>query len=100
MAPFSPEERMRNMSKEDMDKMMKPWLAWRDKVGNALVDFGNPMINGMHYTKSGSLKAQTRANGYSIVQAEDMEAVHEMLSGHPYMEMPETSIEVFELMPM
>jgi len=100
IAPMSPDERMGGMSKEEMDKMMKPWMAWKEKVGSALVDFGNPMIKGMRYTKTENSKASSHVTGYSIVQAEDMEAVHIMLATHPYMNMPETSIEVYELMPM
>ena len=100
IAPFSPDEKMAGMSKEEMDNMMKPWMAWKDKVGSAMVDFGNPMVHGMRYSRTGSSNAQAQVTGYTIVQAEDMEEVHKMLEGHPYMEMSETSVEVYELMPM
>ncbi len=100
MSPMSAEERMANKNPDEMKKMMEPWMAWKEKVGSALVDFGTPLLNGMHMTKDGSSKTSVQTTGYSVVQAENMEALKAMLSTHPYMMMPDSSVEVFEMMPM
>jgi hypothetical protein len=99
MAPVSAETQM-NVSPEDMKKGMEPWMAWFKKIGKALVDQGGPLGNGMHFTAKGNSKGQTEVTGYSIVQAENMEAIKKMLTNHPHLMMPKASIEVLEMLPM
>ena len=38
--------------------------------------------------------------GYSVVQANNIDAVKLILVGHPHFMMPNARIEVFEMMPM
>ena len=99
LAPVSAEAQM-NVSPEEMKKGMEPWMAWYKKAGNAVVDMGAPLGNGVRLDKEGKSKSQTQINGYSIVQANDIEAVKLMLTGHPHFMMPHSSIEIFEMMPM
>jgi len=54
----------------------------------------------MHFTKRGSSKGKTEITGYTIVQAEDMDAVKAIVKGHPHFMLPKSSIEVLEIMPM
>jgi hypothetical protein len=93
-------EKQMNVSLEEMKKGMEPWLAWFKKCGKALIDGGTPLGNGMHFTKRGSSKGKTEVTGYSIVQAEDIDAVKALLNGHPHFMVPKASIEVLEMMPM
>jgi hypothetical protein len=99
MAPITAEKQM-NVSPEDMKKGMEPWLTWFKKCGKALVDGGTPLGNGIHFTKRGSSKGKTEVTGYSIVQAEDIDAVKALLANHPHFVLPKASIEVLEMMPM
>ena len=99
MAPVSAEAQM-NVSPEEMKKGMEPWVAWFKKGGKAFVDAGTPLGNGMHFTKKAGTKSKTEVTGYSIVQAENMDAVKAMLADSPHFMMPKASIEVFEMMPM
>ena len=99
MAPVSAEEQM-NVSPEEMKKGMEPWIAWIKKMGKALEDGGTPLVNGMHFTKQGVSKGETEVTGFNIIQAKDMDAVKEMLTGHPHLMLPKASIEVFEMMQM
>jgi hypothetical protein len=99
MAPVAAEEQM-NVSPEEMKKGMEPWLAWFKKQGKAIVDNGGPLGKGMHFDKAGNSKGKLQVTGYTIVQAEDMEAVKAMVKGHPHFMLPKASIEVLELMPM
>ncbi len=97
--PVSAEAQM-NVSPEEMKKAMEPWVAWFKKGGNAFVDAGTPLGNGMHFTKEAGTKSKTEVTGYSIVQAENMDAVKAMLADSPHFMMPNASIEVLEMMPM
>jgi len=100
LSPVSAEQQLQNASPEDMQKGMEPWVRWFDTHKQALVEMGTPTGNEMHVTKTGSSRPTTFIGGYSIVQAEDMDAVQAMLSDHPHFLMDGNSIEVLELMPM
>ena len=41
----SPEvmESMKNTSPEDMQEGIKSWMAWKQKCGDGIVDFGSPL---------------------------------------------------------
>lgn len=97
---MSGSEQMKNASSEDMKKGMEPWMTWFDKMGPALVDVGSPLGESNHVGKTDHMKAGAHVSGYSILQAEDMEAVKAMLSDHPHLMMPNTCIEVLEILPM
>ena len=99
IAPVAAEAQM-NVSPEAMKKGMEPWVAWYKKFGNAIVDMGAPLGKGTYLDKKGISKGQTQVTGYSIVQANDMEAVKAMLTDHPHLMMPKASIEALEIMPM
>ena len=99
LAPVSFGEMMK-ASPEEMKKGMEPWNAWYDRLGDAFVDKGAPLAKGVHLTKNGVSEKVMDVAGYSVVQADSMEAVKRMLADHPHYLMPDTSIEVFELMSM
>jgi hypothetical protein len=100
LSPVSAEEQMQSASPEDMQKGMEPWVRWFDAQKQAMVEMGTPTGNELNVTKTGSSKPKTYIGGYSIVQAEDMDAVKTLLSDHPHFMMEGNSIEVLELMPM
>ncbi len=99
LAPVTAESQM-NVSPEEMKKGMEPWLDWFNKIGTALVEGGAPLGNGMNFTLKASSKARSQVTGYSIVQADDMDAVKALVKDHPHFMLPNSSIEVFEIMPM
>ena len=99
MAPVTAEELM-NVSPEEMRKGMELWNAWYKKSGKAIVDIGAPLVNGMHFTKNTTAKGKIEVTGYSIIQANNVNAVKEMLLDHPHFLMPEASVEIFEMMPV
>ena len=55
----------------------KAWSVWKDSVGDAIVDFGGPTIP-IPGGASGDLV------GYSIVQAESLEALDEVFEANPH----------------
>ena len=99
VAPVSAEQQM-NVSAEERQKGMEPWLKWMDRCGKALVDGGAPLGKSARFVKGTKSKTLTQVTGYSVLQAESMDAVKSMIADHPHHMMPGPSIEVFECLPM
>ena len=100
-APASAVEQMQNVSPEEMQKAMEPWIAWAAKTGDDLIDLGTPLMGGQKVSKSGSSPSDKNVMGYSILQAEDMQGAQALLEGHPHLEWASgCEIEVHESMPM
>jgi hypothetical protein len=76
------------------------WPVWFGKIGGKLVDRGSPMMNGFVVRSDGSESdSATGLNGYSIIQARDLNAAKHLLKDHPYLSLGQTEyrIEIFEL---
>ena len=72
------------------------WMAWFEKVGDAMVDSGNPMTGGLEVTPEGVTGLEVGADsltGYSIVNADSVEAAVELARSNPMI----TSVVVHEL---
>ena len=94
-----------DVSKEDMDKVMAAWGAWYESIGDNLVDGGNPFnTNGQRVTKDEVADIPTEmwpSKGYTIVNAESMEAATKIAKGCPMLkDDPEGTVRVYEAMPM
>jgi hypothetical protein len=100
-APVGAEEEMAKANPEDMKKMMEAWMKWKEDCHGAVTDFGTPLGNGMSITPDRVEKSTQTVNGYSMMEAESMEAVTEMLKKHPHLNMPMggCTIEVYESLP-
>ena len=74
------------------------WPAWFKKVGDKLVDTGSSMKNGLVLYGDGSNSdSATDFNGYSIIQAENINDVISLVKDHPYLSLGnEYSVEIFE----
>ena len=100
-APAELMEGMSNATPEEMQKGMEAWMAWAAKCGDGLVDLGTPLANGSSVTPAGSSASSKDVTGYSILQAESMEAAQQMLQGHPHLGWGAgCEIEVYESMPL
>ncbi len=101
MAPMSSEEQYQSAGPEEGQKIMALWMTWYGKYGSIIVDGGVPLANGMDYTTNSGAKTHAPyASGYSIIQADDMDQAHKIISDHPHLMMPGSSIQVLEMMPM
>lgn len=100
VSPVTPEEMMADVSPEDMQKMMEPWMAWFGKMGSAFVDMGTPLGHGANVTKEGSSASKTQIAGYSIIEAADLDAAKALVADHPQFMMPGGSIDILEILPM
>ena len=100
-APISAREMVENATPEEMKAGMEPWIAWMARCGDALVDPGAPLGGGMNVTASGSSPSDKKVTGYSILQAESMEAAQALLDGHPHLGWMEgCEVEVHEAIQM
>ena len=76
------------------------WPAWFNRVGDQLVSIGSPMENGFVLHRDGSNgDSATNLNGYSIIQARNINAVKSLVKDHPYLAQgsDDYSVEIFEL---
>ena len=99
-APASPADAM-PPSAEDMDKVMGEWMAWAGRVGDGMVDFGTPLDGGVRVTKDGTSPSTREVAGYSIIEADDLDAALELAKGHPHLNMPGgCEIEIHTALPV
>jgi hypothetical protein len=90
-------KKMAAATPEEMKAGMEPWMDWAKKCGTGLVDMGTPLGGGMKVTKNGTSPSTKEVVGYSILQANSMDAAVEMLKNHPHLNWTEgCEIEVHE----
>ena len=81
-------------------KSMDAWMGWFGKLGQSLVDAGAPTKPGKSVSKSGTRTLGANpVTGYSIVQANSIEAAAEMAKGAPSLA-EGGKVSVYELLPM
>lgn len=100
--PVEAQVQMSNATPEEKMEGMKPWLAWNERVGGDMVDFGAPTAGAQVLKGQNNWKASpSETSGYSIVQAESLEALKSHFQDHPHTSWSnETSIEIHECMAM
>jgi len=78
---------------------MDAWQSWFAKVGDRLVDSGNPLGEGLEVTTSGARALNHdagTATGYSILSAESLDEARSLLDGCPF----NSSVRVYEAVAM
>lgn len=90
-------EQMATMAPAQRKTEMEKWSAWGASAGPALVDWGAPL--GESAVLRGN-KGPGYVGGYSIVQADTMEAALRLFDTHPHFGAPGASIDLHEVMPM
>ena len=93
---------MDSYTPEQSAEITKAWETWLGGIGTNLVDAGSPLGGRAAVADDGSSPAPSDQNGYSIVQAEDLEAAKTLLKGHPFLTEGKGrfAVEVFEIVPM
>jgi hypothetical protein len=102
-APMHAIAQTANASPEQQAEGMVMWRAWARRAGSKLHDLGAPLVNGKRLHPNGSTASSTKdVAGYSLIQAEDLDEVMALLSGHPHISgwHPEATIEIHETMLM
>jgi hypothetical protein len=70
------------------------WMAWFDSMGDQLVDLGKPTLPGT--TIGNCSPGATRLGGYSLIQADDLEAAVAVAKGCPQLD-HNGGVEIAEL---
>lgn len=100
-APPNSNPDMSGLTPEQIAEGMKPWLDWREKMGEHLVDLGTPLLPASRLTPAGEQPTASASTGYSIIQAESAEAARELLADHPHLGWdPACAIDIHECVPM
>lgn len=89
---------MANMPPEQRAEKMKSWIDWKEEVGDDIAETGSPMI-GRYRLNSGGYQSTLKSdlNGYSFIQAKDVEEAVSILKSHPQLKWAdETALELFE----
>ncbi len=88
-----------DMDEEKRNGIMQAWKVWMENMGEALVDVGAPMFNGESVVDGGSEGRAPLISGYSIIQAEDIDATKKLVFNHPFLsdKTGEFSVEIYEL---
>ena len=81
------------------DASHEGWPEWFEAIGDALVDLGSPMANGVVLHADGSTSDDAAGlNGYSVIQAEGRSEALDLVRAHPLLARGgEYAIEVFEV---
>ena len=100
-APADSLQQMAEVPQEEQAKGMEAWMHWAQRTGDHLVEMGAPLANGQELGHDGSVENSTReVSGYSILQAESLEAAKALLEGHPHISgwNSDATIEIHETM--
>src|SRR5579862_667611 len=94
-------EQMKKATPEQQKAGMDGWMNWSKKAASSLVDMGGPLGKSVRVAKGGAVSPATNdLGGYSVMQAESKEALAASMKEHPHLMMPDSSIEIIELMPI
>lgn len=91
-APVSASEQMANNDPAAAEAGMQAWMAWAQRAGDALVDLGSP-------TQPVAGGQGDPIGGFSILQADSLDALEAVLEGHPHTEWGGT-IEILQFLDM
>jgi hypothetical protein len=98
MAPITVMDQMRQATPEQMKAGMEEWSKWSKKHEKAIVDLGAPLGKTKRVTPAGISDARNEITGYSMVQADSLDAAAKTFSDHPHFKMTGATIEVVECM--
>jgi hypothetical protein len=97
-APVSATEQMADSTPEQAQAGMEAWMTWAGKAGSAIVDLGSPLAPA---TSVGADRASGDfIGGFSVMEAESVDALQGLLDGHPHLELEGAAIEVHEFLPI
>lgn len=91
-------DQMMKATPEQQKAGMDAWNAWGKKAAGSIVDMGGPLGKSLSVTPQGASAVRNDLGGFSILQAESKEALAETMKGHPHFMMPDSTIEIIEVM--
>ena len=97
-SPVPAGEMMRNSTPEQAQANMEGWMRWAGQAGSALVDLGSPLATAGTVGKKS--ESGTPIGGFSVLEADSVDALKKVLDGHPHLASPDGSIEALEFLPI
>ncbi|HMG22062.1 MAG TPA: hypothetical protein VK607_12115 [Kofleriaceae bacterium] len=95
------QQMMKSSTPEQQKAGMEAWMKWSKQAASSIVDMGAPLGKSVRVAKGGAVSPVVNdLGGYSIMQADSKEALAATMKDHPHLMMPESSIEIVELMPL
>jgi hypothetical protein len=93
---------MEEFTPEQGKAQLDAWTEWMGRVGTALVDPGSPLGARTAVGDDGSSPEPSDQNGYSILEADSLDAARAHADKHPFLAEGKGrfSIEIYELLPM
>jgi YCII-related domain-containing protein len=93
---------MEDFTEEQSAEQMRAWGEWMGRLGPRLADGGAPFGQRAAVADDGTAPAPGDLNGYSIVEADSLDAAKALLDKHPFLAEGKGrfTVEVFELAPM
>jgi hypothetical protein len=79
---------------EEVQAVMEAWGAWYGKLGEAIVDGGNPFGQSTALTAAGPTDP-SGINGYTIISADDFAGAQAAAKDHPHLDDGGT-VEIYE----
>ena len=98
--PATPQD---EMTEEQSKAVMEHWNTWMEEVGHAVSDIGSPLDSaGVSIVDDGSHEDAPQLNGYTIMEANDMEAAQAMAEKHPFLvdKSGKFCIDIYEIQPL
>lgn len=93
-------EAFANTPPEQLQAGLAAWGEWYGKAGSAVLDMGAPLDNSTIITPTGVEKNPSAISGFTILEAESMEAAVALLQQHPHFHMPGSSVHIMEFVQM
>jgi YCII-related domain len=93
---------MEDFAPEQSAEQARAWGEWMGRVGPALAEPGAPFGGRSAVSDDGTPAEPSDQNGYTIVEADSLDAARALVEGHPFLAEGKGrfSIEIFELAPM
>jgi hypothetical protein len=84
-APLGVAERFARATPEEATTGMQLWVDWAERIGPALVDAGKPLGQAVRVTTRSAASTESNIIGMSILQADSMDEVLEMVKDHHHL---------------
>jgi hypothetical protein len=99
-ASVSASEQMASSTPEQRKEGMEAWMAWAQQAGDAIVELGAPIEATGRVSADGIAGSDSQSTGYSVLQGNSKDEIQALLTEHPHLKMPGSSIDVFEALPV
>jgi hypothetical protein len=90
------------MTEQQGSEVMAQWGVWMEKNGPGIVDAGAPFGARVAVGGDGAEQQPSNLNGYTVVEATDLDAAKAFCEGHPFLhgDGADFAVDVFELVPV